>query len=156
MKRWIAILLLPFAGACSRDGDDTPKPEPMTLAGTLDLEIRDQLEVVLVVRGQTLGATIEPSSGFGLLEPGQPLSGNGRVEPFPEADSTLYTARFSAPARAGGPCGAEPVALALSLHRSGSGDVVAGSLTGYCGAQSYGTPARAPLRLSGSLPLPAP
>jgi hypothetical protein len=154
MTRWIAILLIPLAGACSRDDDTRPQPEPVTLSGSLDLEIRDRLDVTLTVRGETLAATLTPSSDFGVVAAGEPLSGDGRVEAFPEAEATLYTARFSAPARAGGPCGSQPVALALSLHRSGSGEMVAGSLTPYCGAQALGTPARTPLRLSGLLPLP--
>jgi hypothetical protein len=155
MRHLIVVTGLALAAACSKDDGDK-QPDPVTLNGTLDLEIRDTLEVGLVVRGERLTATILASSPFGVLPAGEKLGGEGRVEAFPEADATLYTARFSAPARAGGPCGAEPVALALSLHRGGAGAFVAGSLTAYCGAQSHGTPARTPLRLSGSLALPGP
>lgn len=158
MKAQIPILLAALAIACAND-DETktkPEPEPITLSGSLDLELRDKLEITLIMRGETLSATVTPSKDFGVFAAGTPLSGDGRVESFPEAESTLYTARFAAPGRAGGPCGAQALTLALSLHRAGTGAMVAGSLTAYCGAQSHGIPARTPLRLSGLLPLPAP
>jgi hypothetical protein len=82
---------------------------------------------------------------------GEALSAPGRVEAFPEADATLYTARFGAPADPAGPCGDRPVSLALSLHRAGGNDHLGGALTAYCGEGAWhGTPARV-LRLAGDI-----
>jgi hypothetical protein len=152
MKRW--LVLTAILGACSNEPEVVREPTK-TLSATLDLEIRDRAEVVLETTGERLRAKLTLTSGFGVAPAGELVSGDGFVEAFPEADATLYTARFSLPPAAG-PCGAEPVSLALSLHRSGKNTRVAGSLTAYCGADRWhGVPARTPLRLSGTLPLPA-
>jgi len=93
------------------------------------------------------------SQGFGVAPAESALSGSGRIESITEAGATLYTARLSAPAQPAGPCGAQPVSLALSLHRQGANATVHGGLTAYCGAEQWhGVPPRV-LRLAGELPL---
>lgn len=149
-----ACLLLSALGllaACGKNAETVKKP---ALTGTLDLEIVDSADVHLSLHGADLTATLTPDKGYGVMPAGQPLTGKGHVESFPEANATLYTARFSAPADASGPCGKEPVSLALALHRDEDNDRVQGSLTPYCGQDTwFGTPAHTPLRLSGDLPL---
>jgi hypothetical protein len=154
MKRLISIMGLTLCLAC---GEDEQKDAPVTtLGGTLDLELRDQSNLELGLRGELLSATLTLTKGFGVAPAGEPIRGEGRIEAFPEAESKLAAAKFSLPAQAAGPCGAQPVSLALALHRGGDNAYVAGSLTPYCGAQIWhGTPARTPLRLSGLLPLAA-
>ncbi len=152
MKRLIVIMGLALIPACAEE--EAKLPPATTLSGTLEIELRDQASVELVVRGEKLSATLTLPKGFGVAPAGEPIRGEGRVEAFPEVESTLYTAKFSLPEQAGGACGTQPVSLALALHRGGDNAYVARSLTPYCGAQIWhGTPARAPLRLSGSLPL---
>ena len=122
-------------------------------AGTLDLEIRHDAVVHIADGADGIEVTITLSQGHGLVADGATLRGAGRIDRYPEADATLYTARFSAPAISGegAECDREPVSLALSLHTDADNAVVEGALTPYCGAdRSYGIPAREPLRLRGS------
>ena len=98
--------------------------------------------------------TVTSAAGFGLMPEGQALTADGFVERIPETGDTLYTARLAGPANAEGPCGSEPVSLALSLHRPGNNATVLGGISAYCGDNTwYGVPARV-LRLAGPLPLP--
>ena len=123
------------------------------LKGTLEMEIRDTAAVEIAVRGSHGDSTVRLtlSEGYGLAPAGSTLEAPGRIEAFPEANATLYTARLSAPAQSEGPCGAEPISLALSLHRPGDGPTVLGGLAAYCGDQTWqGRPQRI-LRLSGAL-----
>jgi hypothetical protein len=65
----------------------------------------------------------------------------------------MYTARFDAPADPTGPCGSDPISLALAVRRRGKDAHVGGALTAYCGKDVWhGVPARV-LRLAGDLPL---
>lgn len=141
---------------CGSDAPDQPATKPKPIHGELSVDIRDTVKVSVSdsKAGADVDITITPSAGYGLAKAGGELTGKGRVEAFLEADSTLYTARFDAPASAGGPCDGKPVSLALSLHRRGKDAHVGGSLTAYCGASTWhGVPARV-LRLAGDLPLP--
>jgi hypothetical protein len=141
---WALILLL--LPACVERIRHKPPPE-------LELELRDKISVSMEQSGDTLTITVTPSAGYGLMAPNVALAGDGRLERFVEASSILYTARFSSPADPSGPCGNEPVSLALALHRQAGNDRVSGGLTAYCGAsQWHGTPKRV-LRIAGSLPL---
>ncbi len=155
MKRSRHALAIALLLAACGDGEPD-QPQGTTLSATLDVDIRNRAELSLTVKGDVLTARINLDKGFAVLPAGQTLSGPGRVERFPEADALLYTAVFEAPAQSGGPCGDEPVSLALALHRTGEQAYVAGSLTPYCGkATLSGAFARNPLRLSGKLPLAA-
>jgi hypothetical protein len=150
----LAALALPACDAAGTMGEPGPAPRPRTtvLTGDLDLDIRSQAHVALTVSGFHVTAALTLSKGFGVVT--APLAGEGHVERFAEADLTLYTAQLDAPADPSGPCGAQPVSLALSLRRRGTDAHVGGSLTAYCGAATWhGTPARL-LRLAGDLPLP--
>ncbi len=151
MKRlvWLAGLAAATAG-CWAD-DPLPKaPEVKTLAGTLAVDIRDTMAVELVITGGAIDASLTLSKSFGVA--GGALRGSGTVEPFPEAGTTLYTAKIDAPADPTGPCKAAPISLALSLHRRGKDAHVNGSLTAYCGKGVWhGVPARL-LRIGGDLP----
>lgn len=151
MRRlWVAIALgcLP---AChdGEEGADSPRTEVLAL----DVDIRETAEARVERRGDALTVCLTLSRGFGVAADGAVLAGTGQLERFPEADVTLITAKLSSPPVSGGPCGAEPVSLALALHRRGSASRVAGSLTPYCGSDVWaGVPARNPLRLSTSAP----
>ncbi len=136
----------------SADESTTVVPEPMVvLDATLDLELKDSIRVIVTATGNTTDVVIDPSRGFGLVT-GKPL-GTGRIDAYPEADATVYTATFDGVAIADGPCGDAPVSLALSLHHDHDADVIAGGLTGYCGAGTFfGVPVVEPLRISGRVP----
>lgn len=130
-----------------------PPAPPLVMSGTLDLDVAFTANVELDVQGSALDATVTLSDGRGVAASGGELTGYGTVESFPEADGVLYTARFDEPAVPSGPCGNKPVSLALALYRAHGATNVAGSLTPYCGADTwYGIPARTPLRLIGDLP----
>jgi hypothetical protein len=146
--RRAAIFLALLALAC----EDEPEPAREKLSGTLDVDIRDKAELSLSARGEALEVELTLTSGFGVAPSGTRLAGRGHVERFPEAEATLYTARFSLAPETRGPCGAEPVSLALALHARDGNPTYAGSLTAYCGPETwFGKPARPPLRLFGSL-----
>ncbi|MEZ4222981.1 MAG: hypothetical protein R3B13_18705 [Polyangiaceae bacterium] len=145
-----AALLTPACG----DGESDRASGTRT-AGSLDLDIRDHADITLALEGDTVSLTLRVSKGFGVLPAGTEVRGAGRVEHFPEAELTLYTAKIALPSTASGPCGEEPVSVALSLYRRGSSERVGGALTPYCGKDTwFGTPARAPLRITGRLGLP--
>ena len=152
-RRWLWLLVTAGAGC---DGFTDPDGVvAQRLEGTLELELRDSATITIEIATDGVNGTMSvmPSAGFGLVEPATTLSGPGRVETFTEASSTLYVAKLSAPPRSDGPCGTEPVSLALSLHRQGSNDMVTGGVAAYCGAdQWHGVPVRV-LRLAGPLPL---
>lgn len=157
MKRAsLAPIVLALAGlaGCGGGGTSPTPPAPAKLTGDLDVDIRSSAHVELVVTNGDLTATITlTGNGFDLAPAPDKLQGTGHVELFPEADATLYTARFDAPAATGGPCAGQPATLWLSLHRQGKNAHVGGSLTGYCGSGTrHGVPARL-LRLAGDLPL---
>lgn len=155
MKRlWIVLgsLASLTSAGCYIDDPLPPVERPVVVEGDLAVDIRSSAHVTLSLTGDELGATIAMDKGFGVAPAG--LEGKGTVERFPEARTVLYAARFDAPADLEGPCGAEPVSLALALHRRGDNTRVGGSLTAYCGAATwYGVPAKV-LRLSGDLPVP--
>lgn len=147
MTRLKYALLLLLLTACVERIRHKPPPE-------LELELRDKVSVSMEQSGEdVLTVTLTPSAGYGLMAPNVALTGEGRLERYVEASSILYTARFSSPAEPSGPCGNEPVSLALALHRQAGNDRVTGGLTAYCGpGQWHGTPKRV-LRIAGTLPL---
>ncbi len=155
MKRLaLASIALTLAAGCSKD---EPVPESafggVTRSGKLDLELRDSAELALTARDRSLEVALTLSKGFGIAEAGERLLLLGEIEPFPEAELVLFVARGQHPALEGGPCAEQPISLALALEQRRNASYVAGSLTAYCGADVWqGTPARTPLRLSGSLP----
>ncbi len=150
-------LLALLAVACSSNEEESKKPVAVVLNGTLDVDIRDSAEVKLTTRGDALSVSLTLSNDWGVLPKSEPIEGKGRVEHFPEADVTLYTALIDVSPQSGGPCGGDPITLALALERSGTGGYVVGSLTPYCGnGTDSGNYARNPLRLAGQLPLPSP
>jgi len=132
--------------------DTTAGPEPeIVLEADLALETTRGVQIVITRTGDVLEASVTPGEGFGVAPSGEPLVGPARIDAFPEANATLYTARLSAPAQPGGPCGDEPVSLALALHLDADAGYMAGGLTPYCGADTwFGVPAIEPLRVSGS------
>lgn len=154
-QRFLAPAALVFVVGTLGCHDFTEASGGTRLVGTLSLEIRHTADLQIAVAPDGVGADVSLtlSEGFGVAPAASALRSAGRVEPVPEAGATLYTARLSAPAQPDGPCGAEPVSLALSLHRQGDNAVVHGGLTAYCGAdQWHGIPPRV-LRLAGELPL---
>ncbi len=133
--------------ACSSSSAEAPPDEKLSLS--LDLDIRDHVDLRIERRGDALAVSAKLSKGFGVLPENTTLRGQGRLERFPEADLRLYTARFALAPVAGGPCGQEPVSLALSLQRRGDAPRFSGSLTPYCGKDRWaGIPARNPLRMA--------
>ena len=148
MTRLIAIAIV--VAGCHENGDSAWR-------GTLDVDIRDSVDVTMVSTSATdLDATLAfTTSGFDLFDHASPLRLPVHVEAFPEAGLTLYVGKLSLPAVSGGRCADQPVSLALALSRKQGNDRVQGSLTAYCGADTYaGVPARV-LRIVGSLPIPA-
>jgi len=152
----MTLLLLP---SCSEEETITKAPQGRAYEGTLSLELRGSAAVSIAIAPDgNVTVTLKPDmiGAAGLLDPLAMLSAPGKVEPFPETESELYTAKFSVPVRPGSPCGASPISLGLSLLRRGRNDHVGGSLTAYCGQDRfYGVPARV-LRLSGDLPKKTP
>lgn len=147
----VVLVALAALAACGKKPVTVQKP---SLSGKLDLEITDSAQVDLFIHGDELTAAVTPDKGYGVMPANKTLNGKGHVDHFPEANATLYTARFSAPADASGPCKDKPVSLALALHRDEDNARVQGSLTPYCGKDVwYGISAHDPLRLSGDLPL---
>ena len=158
MKRVGVVLLalaLVSALGCGGGGETKASPTlspPVKLTGDLDMDIRYSAHVELDVTGTNLDASVTLSNGLDVAPVGQRLQGKGHVEAFLEADATLYTATFAAPASPAGPCAAQPVTLALSLHRQGKNKHVGGALTAYCGAGvTHGVPANL-MRLAGDMP----
>jgi hypothetical protein len=146
-----AAFLLMASAALGCAAEEAPNPVSGPLHGDLASDIREQASVEIREKGAEIDVSIKLSKGYGVAPPGAVLDGQGRAEPFPEAGMTLYTARFDAPADSSGPCGADPVSLALSLERRGDGARVSGSLAAYCGKGVFhGEPARI-VRLSGNL-----
>ncbi len=141
-------LLLALVWLSAGCGEESA-PAAQAMTGQLDLEIRDSAKLTIEPSG---GVSLEVSAGYGLLEANTKLVAPGRIERLAESSATLYTARFSVPAQ-NGLCKAEPISLALSLHRQGDNARVLGGLSAYCGADTwFGAPVRV-LRLSGSLPV---
>jgi hypothetical protein len=146
----LAVFILP---ACA-DEIVNPAPGDGIYEGTLAVEIRGSATISIATRaGGAVDITLKPDEigASGILDPAVSLAMSGRVEAFPETGSELYTAKASLPSPAGGPCGSDPMSLALSLHRRGNNSRVGGALTVYCGeGRFYGVPARV-LRLSGEI-----
>ena len=133
------------------------EPPPGPLTATLALELRDSADVVIDVAPGSSDATVHLtlSQGYGFVDSEITLSAAGRIEAFPEANGTQYSAKFSAPANPSGPCGDSPTSLAFSLYREGNNAAVLGGVAVYCAEQTWhGTPKRV-LRLAGTMPLPA-
>lgn len=149
MKRFMPMLLLALLGC------DSDAPVATTLQGTLQIEVLDTADVTIEpTTGDAMRVTVTSAAGFGLVPEATPLTADGLIEKIPETGDTLYTAKLDAPADANGPCGEEPVSLALSLHRQGNNPTVLGGISAYCGADTwYGVPVRV-LRMAGPLPLP--
>ena len=155
MKRLTPILLASMLAACSGNGNNSMMPPPAPYQGTLDVDIRNKVDVTLQPGADGTSFTVSLSfkdGSFLLFDQAQPLKATGRIEPFPEASIVLYTAHFSSAAIPAGPCGMQPISLALALSRRDNNDRIGGALTAYCGADTwYGVPARV-LRLMGKLP----
>lgn len=134
-------------------GSDTGVGLETILDVTLELEITEDVRVVFTRGGDVLTAEVRPTRGYGLAADGASLSGPARIDALPEAGVDLYAATIAGPAVADGPCGAQPVSLALALVHDHDADVIAGGLTGYCGADRwFGVPVVEPLRISGRVP----
>ena len=156
MKRGIILCVLFGLAGCEADDPPAKTPVDETLTLGLDVDIRNHADVRLVRRGDVLDVGLTLDASFGILPEGNELSGKGRVERFPEADLRLYTARFALAPASSGPCGSEPMSLALALQRRGEDSRFSGSLTAYCGKDTWaGVPARQPLRLATSSEPPA-
>lgn len=161
-ERAVSLVALLAAASCAEERRPAASTSPpgvvATTSGTLSLELRDSLELTLErLEDGTSRARVRLARGFGVAPEGTELSGEARVVQLRESEGTLHTARFALAPVEGGPCGSQPVSLALALHRRGENAFVAGSLTAYCGPDRWhGRPARTPLRLTGELPSLAP
>ena len=150
----LALGALLAAGCADEPVAPPAAGEPVILgwSGDLDAEIKAVAHVSL----RRDGGALHVELGFAQLETKQlfdasvSFTADGRVVSLPETGSELFTATFSAAPSPPGPCGAEPVALALSLHRRAPNHRFGGSLAAYCGAEARGVPVRI-FRLSGSL-----
>jgi hypothetical protein len=149
IRQMMCVLALTSTVGCADNDTKTKGP----LEGTLQIEVLDTVDVLIDPIGdEAMKVTVTSRAGFGLVPENTPLTADGYIEAMPETGDTLYTAKLSAPANPDGPCGDEPVSLALSLHRQGSNPAVLGGMSAYCGADTwYGVPARV-LRLAGPLP----
>src|SRR3970040_822406 len=92
----VTAALIALAG-CGNDEVISPVPTE-GLTATLDLDIRDQANVVLSVSGDELEAKLTVTKGYGVVPEATELRGSGSVERFPEAEMALFVARFSVPA----------------------------------------------------------
>lgn len=134
------------------ESSTTADPAPVVVLDVeLELEMKDSIEIVVATIGTAVEVTIDPSDGFGVVQ--GTLVGPGRIDDYPELGAMLYTATFEQPAIADGPCADQPISLALAIHRKDDGEILAGGLTAYCGADTYfGVPAIEPLRIFGRMP----
>ena len=123
-------------------------------AGQLDVDVRAQADVS--ISAPSVDGVVDiviqlPLKDAAGLVPDGKLATRGVIERFPETQSVLTTAKIALPAVADGPCAAQPISLALTLHRRGDDARFAGGLMAYCGANHfYGVPAKM-LRLTGTL-----
>ena len=142
------------SGSSSVADTSTTGAQPeVVLQLTLELETLEEVSVEITRVGDELTARLEASRGYGVAPAGQAISGTARIDALPEAGATIYGARLAGPAVADGPCGDEPVSLALALHHDEDASFVAGGLTAYCGADTwFGVPPIEPLRISGKMP----
>jgi hypothetical protein len=146
MSRARLLLALPVIAFACADSTSS-NPARVHYAGTLDVDIRGSVDVVLAQSGdQAIDVTLSGwKDGYGLFDPGAPLTATGRIDRFPESPGwEVYSARFATrePVLTG-PCGAQSVSLVVSLARRDGNARVAGSVTAYCGADQYaGIPAR--------------
>jgi hypothetical protein len=124
--------------------DDDASPGVMRVFDAV-FEFRNNCHIVWYESGDTLAnATVQCGKGYGddLIAAGVTMSASGSVLRFPEAFHEIHTLTFQSPPIAGGPCGAQPIQLAMSL--SGQQGVAErfGGIAAYCGATITGTPAR--------------
>jgi hypothetical protein len=139
--------------ASSADSTTTGSEPELVLELDLELETLEDVHVELTRIGDEHSATVVLSRGYGVAPDGDAVSGPARIDALPEAGATIYGARLAGPDVPGGPCGDEPVSLALALHHDDDGNFIAGGLTPYCGADVfYGVPPIEPLRISGRMP----
>lgn len=150
----MVMVLAALVVGCMGEEKVNPTPAQVAYSGTLAVDIKGSAKVDIAVKAGNaidVSLSVQAKEAEGLVDPSTLLEAVGSLEPFPENDSELYTAKFSAAASPGGPCGADPVSLALSLHRRGKNNRVGGSLTAYCGeGKFHGVPVRL-LRLTGEL-----
>ncbi len=133
-------------------GSTTGQPGEVVLDVWLELEALEDVHVEFTRTGDELTATVTVTRGFGVVPVDEAIVGPARIDELPEIDATIYGARLGVPAIADGPCGDEPLSLALALHHDHDATFVAGGLTAYCGADRwYGVPPIEPLRISGHL-----
>ena len=133
MNRAIRFVFVFAVAGCSKSSDEAP-PKNEVLKGTLAVEIRSSVEITLTPTAHDeAGAptAVDVSLAFGegdlgVLDPNAKLGAKGNVEPVLEASATMYTAVFAAPKRSAGPCGDQPMTLALSLVRRGRNARVGG------------------------------
>jgi hypothetical protein len=151
MKQQAPVLLtvaLALSGCADKTGAST------VMEGELQLELRETATLRMTLNPEKPRACeihLQASAAYGLLPTTEIHAQQCRILQPNEAHFRLYSARFSAPASLGGPCGDQPISLALSLHREGSNQVVVGGISAYCGADRwYGKPVRV-LRLFGNL-----
>lgn len=131
-------------------GSTTGQPAEVVLDVWLELEALEDVRVEITRTGDELEAAVTVSRGFGVAPVDEPIVGPARIDLLPEIGATIYVARLGVPAIPEGPCGDEPLSLALALHHDDDATFVAGGLTPYCGADRwYGVPPIEPLRISG-------
>ena len=134
-------------------GATTGTPGEVVLDVWLELEALEDVHVEITRAGDEHTAAVTVSRGFGVVPVDEAIVGPARIDALPEIGATIYGARLGVAAIADGPCGDEPVSLALALHHDDDATFVAGGLTAYCGADRwYGVPPIEPLRISGKLP----
>ncbi len=156
MKSMCVMLVVMGASVvgCGDDQKSTSVPDKK-FSGSLAVDIKGSANVELIEHpDETIDVTlnVQGREATGLIDFATTYSAKGTIEVFPEANTILYVAKFSAPAMTNGPCASEPISWALSLERRGKNARVGGSLTAYCGKETfYGVPARV-LRLTGELP----
>jgi len=153
-----AMACASLVASCSKDdAGGGPDTKSNVVAGTLAVDIRQTVDVALTPRGDGVkfdGVLTFADGDFQYFDAHAVMQGAVTLSTFPEAQTSMYAATLSAPARASSPCADQPLTLALSLVRRGSNARVGGGLTVYCGSgKTSGVPARV-LRLTGDLPLP--
>jgi len=173
----ILLMLLAFFTACDKDDDDddndsggngTPTTDDDSAGGdddnnddeestyvekyrfdlALEVDFNAELRMKQHSDGQMEGA-FTPETGFDVVGAGVTLYGTGRLTQLPEAYSRMAVLKLQGPVVAGGKCGDLSVSYSLVLTARQDNGYVVGSLTAYCGVDTYtGHPARV-MRLSG-------
>ena len=130
--------------------DDDTNPQ-FNYRADLEVELHDNAGLLI---SQADDGSLQGFMAFGTgndLTPAGPLTiqGTGKLMDFPEAETKGFMIKFNGPAIASGPCGNDPVSLAMMLLRRANNGWAGGSLTARCGQDNFSGKALRVMKLAG-------